>query len=91
MKNILNNPNLVNNIAEAVAYNFIEKGDVLMVHKNGDFSKVSQDKVAGRKYQGWVECLSTETLEQLIGIDVETSSDGVKEAEVIANWMRNQK
>ena len=81
----------IEKLAEALEYTFIENGDCLMVHKNGDFSKISSDKVSGRKFQGWTECVCAETLESLLGINIETSEDGIKEAEIVSNWMKSQK
>ncbi|MBX7047238.1 MAG: hypothetical protein K1X86_15520 [Ignavibacteria bacterium] len=82
--------NLISKLAEALEYNVINSGECLMVHRNsGDFAKVEASKISGRKNQGWIECVCADTLESLLGL-VETSDDGIKEATVIANWMREQ-
>lgn len=87
---ILKLADLESRIADAVSYTCYEKGDVLMVNKQGEFAKVEAHKVSGRKYQGWTECLCTENLHTLIGDD-DTSDDGLEEARKIVAWMREQK
>lgn len=87
---ILKLDDLQTRVASAIEYNYVEKGDVLMVNNKGEFAKVEADRVSGRKFQGWVECMCAENLESAIGLG-DTSEDGLAEADKIINWMREQR
>lgn len=88
---ILKSETLIANIAAAVEYNVINSGDCLMLHlKDAHFSLAPAPKIAGKKHQGYIECVSSDTLESLVGLG-ETSNDGLKEAAIIAEWMKSQK
>lgn len=39
--------------------------------------------------QGWIECVSADTLVNLLGVG-ETTDDGLVEGEKVANWMKSQ-
>lgn len=91
VQKIINNPNLIDELAEALGYGNVEYGQALMVHKNkGTFLLVDENRIESRKQRGWIECVSTSTLIELIG-EGETSDSGTKEAEIIAAWMKEQK
>lgn len=88
--NILNSATLTATIAEAVGYNEIQPGTCLMVKLNdGTFELVPADRINARRNQGWIECVSSDTLTGL-GIVGETSDEGLEEATKIADWMRAQ-
>ncbi len=87
---IINHPNLQNTIAEAIKYNEVREGDAIMVKKNsGEFSLIESKNINARNNQGWAECVSYETMEEL-GIKGETTDDGQAEAAKIVEWMRAQ-
>lgn len=86
---ILKLEDLQSRIADAVAYTYYDKGEVIMVNNKGEFAKVESSKISGRKYQGWNECVCTDNLHKLIG-DEDTSDDGLIEAGKIVAWMREQ-
>lgn len=87
---ILNSATLTATIAEAVAYNEVGNGTALMIHNNShEFQLVSADRIRARVAQGWSEAVSYATLVSL-GVNGETSDDGMEEAAKIAAWMREQ-
>ena len=87
---ILNSPTLVEDIAGAIGYSFIKGHSILVHKKSGDFKKADADSIGYMvANQGWIECVSAETLKNLLGFDVKTSDDGLVEAEKIVAWMRN--
>ena len=96
-KNNMNNYKLISteenfkeNLAETLSY-CILTNQCLMIHKNNHgFALVSPDKVSARMYQGFVECVSNETLCSLLGTCIELSPDGEKEFEIVNNWMAQQ-
>lgn len=80
----------INKLAEAIGYNEISATQSIMMHKSsGDFAIVEESKLAAREAQGWVECVSAATLESL-GIQGDTSDDGMEEANIIYGWMSVQ-
>ena len=80
----------ISKLAEAIGYNELTGSESIMMHKStGDFALVPAGKVSAREAQGWVECVSPETLEKM-GIVGETSDDGMEEANLIAGWMSAQ-
>lgn len=88
---ILNDTNLVANIAGAVGYNEITGNESLLVHINsGEFKMVGQDRVGYMvSNQGWTECVSRDNMVNILGLG-ETTDDGMIEGEKIAAWMRAQ-
>lgn len=90
--------NLVNqikieDIALAVEYNYIRPESCLIIKKNDltDIKMIDNSKLSGKIHQGYIECVSSFTLNELLGSNVDTSEDGLIEAEKIYNWMKNQK
>ena len=88
---ILNDKNLASDLADVLGYGEITGSESLMIHKNSnEFKLASQDRVGYMlANQGWVECVSADTLVSILGIG-ETTDEGLVEGEKVANWMKSQ-
>jgi len=85
------NDKLASNLADVLGFGEITGNESLMVHKNsGELKLASQDRVNHMvSNQGWIECVSADTLVNLLGVG-ETTDDGLVEGEKVANWMKSQ-
>lgn len=90
---ILNDEQLVTKLAAAISgneYDEIREGDAIMVKSNtGEFAIIEEGRINARSHQGWVECVSGSTMEEL-GMVGETSGDCMDKAAIVAEWMRKQ-
>ena len=88
---ILNDKNLASDLADVLGYGEITGKESLMIHKNSnEFKLVGQDRVSYMvTNQGWIECVSADTLGSILGIG-ETTDEGLIEGEKVANWMKSQ-
>ena len=85
------NDKLASNLADVLGFGEITGNESLMVHKNsGELKLASQDRVNHMvSNQGWIECVSADTLGSILGIG-ETTDEGLIEGEKVANWMKSQ-
>lgn len=91
---ILQDSQLVSKLAAAISDNefgAIREGDAIMIKSNsGEFAVIAEDRINARSHQGWVECVSATTLDELNLIG-DTTATGIPEAEAVAKWMKAEK
>lgn len=91
MNSILNNPDLLENISNAIDYVDIDGNSCLLVKKDGHFLYCENVKVQTKvSFNGYVEAVSSATLIELFGEGHEVL-DPNADAQVIIDWMKAQK
>lgn len=91
MKNLVNQIKL-EDIASALEYNYLDGNSCLMIKQNNltDIRLIENGKRSGKLAQGYIECCSSDTLNSILGSDIDTSEDGMIEASKVYDWMMEQ-